>query len=259
MKTTLICHEGDVFDQQGLSRWLASFSELVGLIVLREQSEQVRRRVRREIRRTGWLRLPDILAFRLYCKLFLAKRYNQWLTGAMAEFQRRFAGEPEVPVLVSHSPNLPVVEVFLRELQPDVMVARCKFILKEQIFSIPTVGTFVMHAGVCPEYRNAHGCFWALAQRDVQKVGVTLLKVDRGVDTGPVYGYFGYDFDEKNESHLVIQQRCVFENLDAIALKLKEIARHQAQPINVEGRHSQAWGQPWMSEYVRWKLAARRT
>jgi hypothetical protein len=259
MKTVLICHEGDLFDRQGLSRWLASFSELVGLIVLREHSDQLKRRVKREIQRSGWLRLADILALRLYCKLFLAKQYDRWLISAMAELERRFGGEPEVPVLVSHNPNLPVVEVFLRELRPDVMIARCKFILKEHIFSIPTVGTFAMHSGICPEYRNAHGCFWALAQRDVHKVGVTLLKVDKGVDTGPVYGYFSYDFDEKDESHLVIQQRCVFENLDAIALKLKEVVECQAQPLSVEGRKSNAWGQPWMSKYVQWKLAARRT
>jgi hypothetical protein len=66
MKTVLICHEGDLFDQHGLSRWLGSFSQLAGLIVLCEQSDQLQRRVKREIRRRGWLRLGDILAVRLY-------------------------------------------------------------------------------------------------------------------------------------------------------------------------------------------------
>ena len=70
------------------------------------------------------------------------------------------------------------------------MVARCKRILKERIFAVPRPGTYVLHPGICPEYRNAHGAFWALARRDLDKVGLTLLRIDKGVDTGPVYGYF---------------------------------------------------------------------
>ena len=55
------------------------------------------------------------------------------------------------------------VAQLLKELAPDLMIARCKTLLKENVFSIPTHGTFVMHPGICPEYRNAHGCFWAIA------------------------------------------------------------------------------------------------
>src|SRR5436309_328007 len=32
--------------------------------------------------------------------------------------------------------------------------------------SLPARGTFVLHTGICPEYRNAHGCFWALARSE---------------------------------------------------------------------------------------------
>lgn len=259
MKTVLICHEGDAFDQQGLTRWLASFSELVGLVVLRERPDALKRRIKKEIERSGRLRMLDIFVFRLYYRVFLAKQYDTWLRRTLGELQRRYGDVPQVATVYSHTPNSPEVEKFVRELQPDIMIARCKFILKEQVFRIPTVGTFVMHPGICPEYRNAHGCFWALARRDTGKVGVTLLKVDKGVDTGPVYGYFGYDYDERNESHMIIAQRCVFENLDAIARKLQEIADGRAERISVEGRESGVWGQPWMTKYVEWKLAARRS
>jgi len=36
-----------------------------------------------------------------------------------------------------------------------------------------------MHPGICPEYRNSHGCFWALANDDPERVGVTLLQIDK--------------------------------------------------------------------------------
>jgi methionyl-tRNA formyltransferase len=120
------------------------------------------------------------------------------------------------------------------------------------------VGTFVMHPGVCPEYRNAHGCFWALAEGDRARVGMTLLKVDRGVDTGPVYGYYSYDFDELNESHVRVQHRVVLENLDALRSKLLEIYEGRAEPLDTRGRRSAVWGQPWLSRHLAIRRRARR-
>src|SRR5258708_4874260 len=109
-----------------------------------------------------------------------------------------------------------------------------------------------MHPGICPEYRNAHGCFWALARRDLDNVGMTLLRIDKGVDTGPVFGYYRYAFDERTESHVLIQLRTVFENLDVLAEKLIEIAQGTAVPFDTRGRTSAAWGQPWLTRYLSW-------
>ena len=59
---------------------------------------------------------------------------------------------------------------------------------------------------------------------------MTLLRVDAGVDTGPVYLHGGCDFDEVRESHIVIQHRVVFENLDAIERILIAICRGDVVP-----------------------------
>ena len=87
---------------------------------------------------------------------------------------------------------------------------------------------------------------------------MTLLRVDRGVDTGPVYAYFSYDFDEATESPAVIQHRVVTENLGEIEKKLAEVYAGRAAPLDTRGRASATWGQPWLSSYLRWKRRARR-
>jgi methionyl-tRNA formyltransferase len=115
-----------------------------------------------------------------------------------------------------------------------------------------------MHPGICPEYRNAHGCFWALAENDLDRVGMTLLKIDEGIDTGPVYGYYRCTFDETTESHLVIQNRMVFDNLVTLRAKFEEIQAGSGETINTSGRKSRTWGQPWLSRYLKWKGAARK-
>jgi peptidoglycan/xylan/chitin deacetylase (PgdA/CDA1 family) len=86
---------------------------------------------------------------------------------------------------------------------------------------------------------------------------MTLLKVDRGVDTGPIYGHFTYEFDELHQTHIEIQSRSVFDNLDALRDALLEIAAGTRQRVEVPGRGSKVWGQPWLSEYYRWKRRAR--
>jgi hypothetical protein len=260
VKTLLICHADAPLDREGLARWLASFSDFVGMIVLHEDRSKLVARSKREIKRVGRLRFLDVVAFRLYYKLMLARKDAEAEGRMLEALRERFPALPaDLPVLHTASPNSPEAERFLTEHQPDVMIARCKVILKERIFTIPTRGTFVMHPGICPEYRTAHGCFWALAEGDTTRVGMTLLQIDKGVDTGPVYGFFSYPYDERRESHIVIQARTVLDNLDAIRDKLIEIADGRATPLDVRGHGSAVWGQPWLTKYVAWKRRARRT
>ncbi len=257
LRSVLICHAGNDFDRVGLAAWLASFSQLAGIVVLDETGGQKRARVRRELRRVGWLRFIDVVAMRLYQRLFLAARDRTWLGHAMESMHARYGLPPDVPQIVAADVNDPAVASFLRKVQPDLVLARCKQLLKKRVMGIPRIGCFVLHPGICPQYRNAHGCFWALAERDLERVGVTLLKIDPGIDTGPIYGYYSYPFDERAESHVLIQYRVVLENLDALAQRFIEIAAGTARPLDTDDQASATWGQPWLTRYLRWKRAAR--
>jgi folate-dependent phosphoribosylglycinamide formyltransferase PurN len=255
MRTVLICHHDDALNRAGIARWLASFSDLAGVVVIREEAGRMRKRIRREIQRIGFFRFLDVLAFRFYYKLKLASKDAELERRMLSDIERRYP-PTNAPELITASPNSAESQKFIAERSPDMMIARCKTILSERIFTIPRIGTFVMHPGVCPEYRNAHGCFWALSRRDLNRVGMTLLRIDKGVDTGPVFGYFSYPYDERNESHIIIQHRVVFDNLDAIRAKLEEIYRGEAIPVSTAGRDSAAWGQPWLSRYLAWRRSA---
>jgi len=256
----LICHEQDRLDTEGLASWLASSLRLAGLIIIRDPRSRQWRAARREIRRVGWFGFLDVIAFRLYARLRLARGERNWKLAEIARLRRRYPADlTAVPRIVVSTPNSDDARAFLERLRPDLAIARCKIILKQSIFGIPTVGTFVLHPGICPEYRNAHGCFWALTRRDLQRVGMTLLRVDPGIDTGPIFLHGTCEFDEVEDSHAVIQYRAVTQNLDAIAGVLTTLARgERVQPIPVDGRESAVWGQPRLTAYLRWKSEARR-
>lgn len=258
-KLALVCHADDPLNREGLAGWLASWADVVGVVVIQENGQRARQRIRREIRRVGWLRFADVIAFRIYQRVFQSRPDRAWEQLKLQTLQARYGTLPEtVPILLTDSPNSAASEAFLKQHQPNMVIARCKTLLAERIFSIPSAGTFVMHPGICPRYRNAHGVFWALANNDAEHAGMTLLKIDRGVDTGPIFGYFRCDMDPLRESHIVIQHRTVFDNLDAIESRLRQILEGTAVPINTRGEPSGEWGQPWLSAYWRYRLRAAR-
>jgi folate-dependent phosphoribosylglycinamide formyltransferase PurN len=260
MRTALIHHVDDDLNGDGLARWLGSFSDLAAILAIAEPRARLWKRIRREWRRSGPFRFLDVLAFRLYYKARLARADRVWEADALARLRADYPTvPPTTPRLVTSSPNSPEAEAFLRAAEPDLVIARCKSLLRKQVFTIPRNGTFVMHPGICPDYRNAHGCFWALAQGDFDNVGMTLLRIDEGVDTGPVFGHYRCSFDPSRDSHVVIQNKVVLDNLGVLQAKLLQIDRGEATPVDTSGRPSRAWGQPWLSAYLRWRRLARRT
>jgi methionyl-tRNA formyltransferase len=238
---------------------LASFTDLAAVIVVCEPKAVLWARIRREARRVGSLGILDVIAFRLYYRLALARADKAWMKAKLQEIIQRYDQIPaSSQILEASSPNSPECLRLLQQIQPNFILARCKNILRKQVFQLASHGTFVMHPGICPEYRNAHGCFWALVRRDLDNVGMTFLRVDAGVDTGPVYGYYRCRYDEMRESHAVIQDRVVLDNLDELSTKIREISAGTAQIIDTSGRNSTVWGQPRLTSYLLWKRAASR-
>ncbi|MEO2048022.1 MAG: formyltransferase family protein, partial [Pirellulales bacterium] len=254
-KVVLICHRGAAFDELGLACWLSSFTKLVGVLIIEEQGgRRFRQRLKYEYRRVGFFRLLDVLAFKIFYNWAFSFSDKAWLEWAVNKMVLKYPKPAVLPkMLVAHSPNAKQSQDFIAGLAPNVVIARCKTMLKSSVYDIPTQGTFVLHPGICPEYRNSHGCFWALVKNDLDKVGATLLKIDRGVDTGPVYGYFPYRNSSPSDSHVVVQYRVVLDNLLDIQKRLLEIMNGSVSPIETQGRRSSVWGQPWLSKYPLYK------
>src|ERR1035438_10175986 len=128
MKTLLICHDGAQLDQVVLARWLNSFSDLAGIVVIQEPASRTWKRVKREIKRIGLFRFLDAMAFRLYYRLFLAAKDRSWESQELQGKSLVYRELPStVPILKTPSPNSAECEAFIRKANPDIVVARCKF------------------------------------------------------------------------------------------------------------------------------------
>jgi len=93
---------------------------------------------------------------------------------------------PEAHVQQIQSVNAPETIAALRAISPKVIVVNgTRIIAKRVLESAPAV--FInTHSGITPKYRGAHGGYWALANGDPDRCGVTIHLVDPGIDTGAV-------------------------------------------------------------------------
>ncbi len=74
----------------------------------------------------------------------------------------------------------------LRELKPDlIVVVAYGHILPPAILELPKFGCLNVHTSLLPKYRGAGPIQWAIANGETE-TGVTVMKMDAGMDTGPI-------------------------------------------------------------------------
>jgi methionyl-tRNA formyltransferase len=108
------------------------------------------------------------------------------------ELQLQYSPVKEVAL----SQRLPVLqpqsareEAFIQQLksfQPDaIVVAAYGQILPPAILDLPRFGCLNVHTSLLPKFRGAAPIQWAILE-DEPETGVTIMKMDAGLDTGPI-------------------------------------------------------------------------
>lgn len=81
------------------------------------------------------------------------------------------------------------VAAAVQEIEPDaVVVVAFGHILKEPLLSLPRYGCINLHASLLPRWRGVSPVHYALLHGD-SWTGVTVMRMDRGVDTGPTLAH----------------------------------------------------------------------
>jgi methionyl-tRNA formyltransferase len=103
---------------------------------------------------------------------------------------------PSPVKMLAQKLNLPVLQPLkardekfigeLRELKPDlIVVVAYGQILPQTILDLPAHGCLNVHTSLLPKYRGAAPIQWAIADGNAE-TGVTIMKMDAGLDTGPI-------------------------------------------------------------------------
>ena len=73
----------------------------------------------------------------------------------------------------------------IKDLHPDLIVVVAFRILPKDVFAIPRLGSFNLHASLLPRYRGAAPINWAIINGE-KETGVTTFMLQEKVDTGEI-------------------------------------------------------------------------
>lgn len=91
-----------------------------------------------------------------------------------------------LPVLQPKRARDPEFIDHVRSLAPDLMVVVAYGqILPQALLDVPMYGCLNVHTSLLPRHRGAAPIQWAILSGD-QETGVTIMKMDAGLDTGPI-------------------------------------------------------------------------
>lgn len=90
-----------------------------------------------------------------------------------------------LPVLQPESLKDPAFHAALGALSPDLIIVVAFRILPKEIFTLPPLGAFNLHASLLPKYRGAAPINWAIINGET-RTGVTTFFLEEKVDTGGI-------------------------------------------------------------------------
>ena len=123
-----------------------------------------------------------------------------------------------------------VREAYL-ELSPDLVVlAFVTDIIPEALLDIPTIGTICYHPSLLPKHRGASAINWAIIQGDT-RTGLTILWVDKGIDTGPILLQKEVDIDPADTTGSIYFNHLFPKGIDAVVEAVDLIKSGQAPKI----------------------------
>jgi methionyl-tRNA formyltransferase len=99
---------------------------------------------------------------------------------------KRVALDYQLELLQPEKVSDPQFCEIIEAMGPDLIIlVAFGQILKKDILSIPPWGALNIHASLLPKYRGAAPIQWAILNNE-EKTGLTAMKMDEGMDTGPI-------------------------------------------------------------------------
>jgi methionyl-tRNA formyltransferase len=119
-------------------------------------------------------------------------------------------------------------QTIFRELKADIaVVVAYGLILPKQILSSPKLGCVNIHASLLPRWRGAAPIQRAIMEGD-NETGVCIMKMDEGLDTGPILSSNKIQIKEKDTAK-ILSERMSLAGSNLIVKVLDTLSGHESQ------------------------------
>jgi folate-dependent phosphoribosylglycinamide formyltransferase PurN len=253
MKTYFLFH--DHWTQYIKADWAASQYPFDGFVVIKKTRPWFGAYLWRRAKRIGFWKVADEVLLRLIYLFGSSYRDSRRLKKLLGDLRRRLpVTYRRPPIHRIHDINSDEAVSLLKQLAPDVCVLMVNVILQEKIFSIPPLGMLVFHPGLTPEYRGPHSAFWATLNKEFWGIGWSLLRVNKGIDTGAVLAQgSAREIDPLTETHVFMQHKSHVEGIPGVVQTLRGLAAGQTPTVDTSGRTSSNYTHPGLSDYLRYR------
>jgi methionyl-tRNA formyltransferase len=124
----------------------------------------------------------------------------------------------------------------LKELKADLQVVVAFRMLPEMVWSMPSKGTFNLHASLLPQYRGAAPINWAIINGE-KKTGVTTFFLQHEIDTGAIILQEEEEINDEDDAGN-LYERLMLKGAQLVLKTVEKIERNDiktsAQPTNEE-------------------------
>jgi len=148
---------------------------------------------------------------------------------------KQYAVAHGLPVLQPEKLRDPEFLEQLRSYKANLFVVVAFRMLPKEVWSMPRLGTFNLHASLLPQYRGAAPINWALINGERQ-TGVTTFMIDEQIDTGRILKQQGYlieDYDNAGSLHDTLMEM----GSRLVVQTVEEIRDHRTKPQEQDVAH----------------------
>lgn len=123
-------------------------------------------------------------------------------------------------------------------LNPDLIISYGCSIIKKPIVTKYRKKFINIHLGLSPYYKGSATNFWPLVYNEPQFLGVSFLKIDKGIDTGPIIHQIRADLEINDNVHdignkLILKMSTILEKLILHHKKLKGQKQKKIKKIRI--------------------------
>lgn len=230
-----------------------ALSEVYDVSVILEGSVPMKTFLKRRIKKLGLRTVVGQILFRIIIPPYLNRKSKARIEEIKNQYNLRTDSfDSNMRKYRVDSINDNKVLKIVRKENPDIIVVNGTRIISKEILDKLTVPIINMHMGITPKYRGVHGGYWAIASGDKENCGVTIHKVDEGIDTGniisqkriktiPRDNYVTYPYIQVGEG--IALEKQILEEFN----KTEEIKTYT---VNLP---SMLWTHPTITQYIRGK------
>ena len=154
--------------------------------VIREEKPALAGFLKRRIKKLGFSTVFGQLLFSAAIVPVVSRQSRRRIQQIISSNKLNTSEIPSDKVTEVPSVNSDLTIAELKRLSPAVVVVNGTRIIQEKVLGCVDAVFLNTHAGITPMYRGVHGGYWALASGDASNCGVTIHKVDKGIDTGSI-------------------------------------------------------------------------